>query len=124
VRGQALIKTVYIAGPLTQGDVQSNVNLAAAYGHKLLDMGLAPFVPHLAHYMQQLTPRGYEDWMGWCLTWVERCDALLRIAGDSPGADREVARAKELGIPVFTDVSELRAEVEKQSVYDHVVADM
>jgi hypothetical protein len=35
------------------------------------------------------------------------CDAVLRIPGESRGADLDVARARELGLPVYTDVSEL-----------------
>jgi hypothetical protein len=38
---------------------------------------------------------------------LARCDALLRIPGESRGADLDVARAKELGLPVYTDPSEL-----------------
>lgn len=38
---------------------------------------------------------------------IERCDAVLRIAGDSRGADLDVARARELGLPIFGDASEL-----------------
>jgi hypothetical protein len=38
---------------------------------------------------------------------IERCDAVLRIAGESKGADMDVARARELGLLVCFDVSEL-----------------
>jgi hypothetical protein len=38
---------------------------------------------------------------------LERCDAVLRIPGESRGADLDVDRARHLGIRVFTDVSEL-----------------
>jgi len=38
---------------------------------------------------------------------LARCDAVLRIPGASRGADMDVARALELGLPVFTDASEL-----------------
>jgi len=36
-----------------------------------------------------------------------RCDAVLRIAGESRGADLDVTRARELGLPIYHDVSEL-----------------
>lgn len=36
-----------------------------------------------------------------------RCDAVLRIAGQSAGADLDVARARELGLPVYTTVDEI-----------------
>jgi hypothetical protein len=38
---------------------------------------------------------------------LSRCDAVLRIAGDSRGADLDVERAKSLGLPVFTQVEQL-----------------
>jgi hypothetical protein len=38
---------------------------------------------------------------------LECCDVVLRIPGESRGADLDVARARELGLPVYTDLSEL-----------------
>jgi hypothetical protein len=38
---------------------------------------------------------------------IERCDAVLRIPGESKGADMDVARARERGLLVCADVSEL-----------------
>ena len=38
---------------------------------------------------------------------LERCDAVLRIPGESRGADLDVARAMELGLPVYRNVDEL-----------------
>ena len=40
---------------------------------------------------------------------LSRCDAVLRIPGASRGADMDVAHARELGLPVFTSVDEIRA---------------
>jgi len=38
---------------------------------------------------------------------IERCNAVLRIPGESKGADLDVDRARELGLRVCFDVSEL-----------------
>jgi hypothetical protein len=38
---------------------------------------------------------------------LQRCDAVLRIAGESRGADMDVRHARELGLPVYFDVKEL-----------------
>jgi len=38
---------------------------------------------------------------------LECCDAVLRIPGESHGADLDVVRARELGLAVYTDVAEL-----------------
>lgn len=40
---------------------------------------------------------------------LARCDAVLRIPGESRGADLDVARARALGLPVYTDVDQLPA---------------
>lgn len=40
---------------------------------------------------------------------LSRCDAVLRIPGDSRGADAECALAREWGIPVYTSVADLPA---------------
>jgi len=38
---------------------------------------------------------------------IDRCDAVLRMPGNSTGADGDVRRANELGIPVLNSVGEL-----------------
>lgn len=35
------------------------------------------------------------------------CDAVWRLPGASRGADLDVARARELGLPVYTDLEEI-----------------
>jgi len=38
---------IYVAGPLTQGDVIDNVSKAVDAGDILFELGYAPYVPHL-----------------------------------------------------------------------------
>jgi hypothetical protein len=38
---------------------------------------------------------------------LERCDAVLRLAGDSRGADQDVAIARNRGIPVYFSLDEI-----------------
>jgi hypothetical protein len=38
---------------------------------------------------------------------LERCDAVLRIDGNSRGADLDVARARALGLPIYRDAGEI-----------------
>ena len=40
---------------------------------------------------------------------LERCDAVLRIPGESKGADQDVAIARERGLPVFFTLEEVPA---------------
>lgn len=91
---------VYVAGPYTGGDVAWNVARAMDVADQLLSAGLAPFCPHLSHFLHLHHPHGYETWMALDMAWLAACDVLVRLPGDSPGADREVAEAEQLGIPV------------------------
>lgn len=94
------MKYVYVAGPYT-GDIMTNIRNALKVGSRLLDAELVPYVPHLSGFWDLLYPRPYADWMKLDLAWLERCEAVYRLRGDSPGADQEVKAAKKLGIPVF-----------------------
>lgn len=38
---------------------------------------------------------------------IERCDAILRLPGESKGADNDVRLAHERGIPVYTRVEDI-----------------
>ena len=98
---------VYVAGPYTAPDPAVNVRVAMEAAHRLMDMGHAPYCPHLSHYLHIHRPRPYEEWMELDLAWVERCDCLLRLPGYSPGADREVENAEKIGIPVFESVEQI-----------------
>lgn len=100
---------VYVAGPYS-ADPEACTAEAIRVGTELLDRGYAPFVPHLVHYWETLhASRPYEDWMRLDLAWVRAADVLLRLPGDSPGADREVEHAHAHGIPVVYSLDELPA---------------
>ncbi len=100
---------VYVAGPISRGDQAANVRQAIDAADALLVVGYVPFVPHLAHLWHLLYPHGYEEWMRWDAAWLAQCQALVRLPGESPGADREVAWARSHSIPVFCSVSALLA---------------
>ncbi|MEV7923983.1 DUF4406 domain-containing protein [Kitasatospora sp. NPDC088264] len=38
---------------------------------------------------------------------LTHCDAVLRLPGDSAGADQDVATARRLGLPVYHDAAEI-----------------
>ena len=92
---------IYVAGPYTQGNLDVNIRRAVMCGDVLVGFGAAPFIPHLFHLWELMSPRPYEEWLELDLDMLERCDALVRIQGESPGADREEAYADILKIPVF-----------------------
>lgn len=99
---------IYIAGPYSKGDVAQNVKNALYAADALMDLGHTPFVPHLCHYWHINSEKSEKVWLQYGLTFLSFCDALLRLPGESKGADNEVAEAKTcLGIPVFYSLSEV-----------------
>lgn len=99
---------VYIAGPYSKGDVAQNVRTAVIWAEHVKCLGFQVFVPHLCHLWHLISPHSYLFWMDHDLAWLKKCDILLRMPGDSEGADREVAAAKALGIPVVTGLEGLK----------------
>lgn len=97
---------VFISGPYT-GDELTNTENAMRVGLDLLDLEFSCIVPHLSHFMEQVSSRPYEVWMKNDTEMLRRCDALIRLPGVSPGADKEVNFAREHGIPVFYSVLQL-----------------
>lgn len=93
---------VYVAGPISSdlvGNARTAVNL---YIEMLKADVVIPFCPHLSVLAEMMAgPTDYEMWMAHDFEVIARCDALLRMDGDSPGADREIEHARSLDIPVF-----------------------
>jgi hypothetical protein len=98
---------VYIAGPYTKGDVVMNVQKIIRVAEKLIKFGHIPFVPHLTHLWHLINPHSYRFWLEYDSKWLPICDALLRVPGESSGADEEVGLAKGLGIPVYYTIEDL-----------------
>jgi len=92
---------IYIASPYTLGDPVLNVRKSLATADALLRMGHTPFVPLLSHFWHFYSPKPYSAWLEMDLEWVTVCDALLRLPGESAGADREVEQAAACGLPVY-----------------------
>lgn len=101
--------TVYIASPYTKGDVAVNVKVQLDCVNDLMNLGFAPFAPLYSHFQHMAHPRPYADWIKVDLEWVLRCDCLLRLPGESSGADGEVKYAEENGKKVFYSIDELKA---------------
>lgn len=102
-------KLVYIAGPYTKPDPCVNVHEHIRVADKVAALGYTPVVPVLSHFWHTMSPHPYEFWMKIDLDMLERCDAVIRIPGESSGADREVAHAEAHGIPVFGSIEKMDA---------------
>ncbi len=92
---------VYVAGPYTKGDVAINVRNAISTAEAIMQARHFPFIPHLTHFWHMLFAGPYYQWMALDMEWLEQCEALVRIPGESAGADKEVQHAKKMGIPIY-----------------------
>jgi hypothetical protein len=101
------MKKVFIAGPYTLGDVAQNVKMAMNMANDLINLGFAPYCPHLTHFLHMNHFQLYATWLQLDLIYLACCDALIRLPGQSNGADGEVKKAEELNIPVFYDLENL-----------------
>jgi len=101
------VKLIYIAAPYSQGDPIINIRNAVMAADKLLELGYLPFIPHLTGFWHLLSPKPYKTWMAIDREMLRRCDAVLRLDGLSPGADKEVVFAEELGLNVYYSIEEL-----------------
>ena len=95
---------IYVAGPISKGDRESNYATAIDAADRLLVAGWNPYVPHLCLWWHERYPHTHAEWMAHDFVWVAACDALVRLPGESDGADQEVALACRLGIPVYNGI--------------------
>ena len=102
---------IYVAGPYSAGDPTLNTREAIKVADQLAAAGGFPFVPHLSHLWHLVSPHDYEFWIAQDMEWLEACDAVYRIPGASRGADKEVARAEELGMSVYYNLPLLLARL-------------
>lgn len=98
---------VFISSPYTLGDQGENVRRQMDWFKKLFNNNYIPFAPLLYHFQHMVHPLTYEEWMEIDFSMLETCDVVLRLDGESSGADREVEYAKEKGIPVVYSIVEL-----------------
>ena len=104
---------VYVAGPYSQGDQAQNVRRAIDAAEKLLSLGITPFIPHLTHFWHIIYEHDWETWLTIDEEILKRCDYVLRIPGESSGADRECNLANYKKIPVFFDMDSLMNHLNK-----------
>ena len=105
---------IFVCGPYTGPSAEQahlNVCRAMTIATELMHRGHEPFLPHLSHYLHlhqvdREASLRYDRWMRWTLTWLDQCDALY-FMGRSPGADAELARARELKMTIYRNLGEV-----------------
>lgn len=98
---------IYIASPYTIGDQALNVREQILTGHKLMKLGFCPYIPELHHFVHLLCPLEYDEIMDLDLQWLDSCDCVFRLPGESKGADIEVKYALDNNKKVFYSMIEL-----------------
>jgi len=107
---------VYIAGPYTRPDPVENTHKACHAWRELQQLGFAPYCPHWTLLQHLIFPEvDVNVWYEADKEWLVVCAYLLRLPGESTGADAEVALALERGIPVVHSVDELLRRVQAVS---------
>lgn len=98
---------VYIAGPYSSNP-EACTREACRVAGVLNRSGLVlAYCPHTSMLAEIISPIGYDRWLEIDLELVERSDALLRLPGESAGADLEVDAARALDMPVFTSANDV-----------------
>ncbi len=100
---------VYLSGPISKGDHEHNFQQAARAHLDLLRLKFAVLNPMLSMRLPGHETIPHASWMSADLPWVEMADAVLRLPGESVGADLETKHAEEHGIPVFHGMADLFA---------------
>jgi hypothetical protein len=102
---------VYIASPYTKGDCAQNVRAQIDAADELARLGYLPRWPLSSHFWHMIHPHDYQFWMDLDMLEIPLCDCLLRLPGESNGADREVIHAFAEDIPVFYSIKQLLKEM-------------
>lgn len=93
---------LYVAGPYTRPDPVINTHGACRVGTIIAEQtNWIPLVPHITLLWHAVTPRPIDFWYDLDLNHMEICDAVVRLPGDSSGADAEMAHADEVGLTVI-----------------------
>lgn len=96
---------IYIAGPY-RSDPVANTRRAFDAWEVLRLAGYTAYPPHISLILDLVYPQTPGFWLNFDLEILERCDLLLRLPGESAGADDEVRFCERRGIPFFRGTAE------------------
>lgn len=95
---------VYLSGPITMGNRAHNYYQAAEAQRLLMQAGYAVLNPMLSMMHPDGNNISWDDWIASDLPWVEVSDVVVRLPGESKGAEAEVTHAEKFGIPVVAAI--------------------
>ena len=98
---------VYLSGPITLGDREHNFQQACDAHKRLMAAGFAVMNPILTMQIPDCWDIPHDEWIAADLPWVAAADVVMRLPGESTGADEECEFAGIAGVPVYTDIDQL-----------------
>lgn len=111
------MKRVYVAGSYSADNVLgvlANMRRGMALSFDVMKAGYAPFVPWFDYHFSLIGDVALEEYYRYSMAWLEASDAVIVVpegAEASRGTQAEIARARELGIPVCWSIQELDANL-------------
>jgi hypothetical protein len=114
------MKRVYVAGAYNANNVISvldNMRKGMRASLDILLLGYAPFCPWLDYHFQLMLRENekltVDDYYKYSIAWLEVAETVYVIPGyqNSKGTAAEIKRAKELNIPIYFDLMELRLNI-------------
>lgn len=95
-------KIIYLAGPMALGNMADNIGQAWAAAERLRDAGFTPITPQDNFFGSIVGKRrSHAEWLDIDKPLVLASTAVLRLPGESKGADMEVVWAMEARIPIY-----------------------
>jgi hypothetical protein len=108
---------VYIASPYTKGDMAINVRTSFEMASVIRNYGMMPIAPLRSHFEHMMFPKPVEKWLSEDMYYIDWCDIVLRMDGESFGADFEVYYAVNRNKIVCSNVAEAVTWAEKLKVF-------
>ena len=108
------MRWVYLSGPYSSDPCANTHRMCQVWRrlHNRYGDRVVFVCPHWSHLQETVSPMPYEAWIQYDLNVLRVLaksghGAVLRVHGESSGADREVALARELGVEVLVSEGEL-----------------
>ena len=99
---------VFISSPYSIGDKRENLKRHMDSAFELMKADFIPFVPLLYSYMDDIYEMSYSEWLIQTTSWIESCDVVLRLPGESNGCEKEEKVARNKGIPIVYSIGALK----------------
>lgn len=99
-KGRVFISGAYSGTP---EEIEYNLSMARRISEEALVAGWVPICPNI-YWHPFAEYQDYDFWLEAAVGLIETCQVLVLVPGweRSSGVAKEIARAKELGIPILT----------------------